>query len=185
MVCFLPDYRVYERHKTLPFESLKDAKSAIRYIRMHADEFSIYPDKIVGSGGSAGGHLAAAAALTDSINDERDDLSISCKPNALVLFNPVIDNGPGGFGYDNEFIRQNYKNFSPLHNIRKGAPPTITFLVLRTNIFLLKQLRDINHRWKKLAAGAIFCYTKSNRMDSLISRILNIIRKQFLRPTGS
>lgn len=55
MVCFLPEYRVYESHNTTPLESLKDAKSALRYIRMHAEEFRIYPDKIVGSGGSAGG----------------------------------------------------------------------------------------------------------------------------------
>ncbi len=63
MVCFLPDYRVYSRQHTSPFESLKDAKSAIRFIRKHADEFHIDGDKLVGSGGSAGGHLAAALCL--------------------------------------------------------------------------------------------------------------------------
>ncbi|MDP4680881.1 MAG: alpha/beta hydrolase, partial [Cyclobacteriaceae bacterium] len=44
----------------------------------------------------------------------------------LVLFNPVIDNGPGGYGF--ERIGDQYKDFSPLHNIEKGAPPTILFL---------------------------------------------------------
>ena len=55
-----------------------------------------------------------------------DNLSISCMPNALVLFNPVIDNGPNGYGY--ERIGKKYKEFSPMHNIKKGAPPTIIFL---------------------------------------------------------
>ena len=58
-------------------------------------------------------------------DEDIDDLSISCIPDALVLYNPVIDNGPGGYGY--ERIGDNYKAFSPLHNIKKGAPPTILF----------------------------------------------------------
>lgn len=126
MICFLVDYRVKERQQTTPFESLKDAKSAIRYIREHADSFNVDTSKIVAAGGSAGGHLAAAAALIDDYNDNSDNKLISCKPNVLVLFNPVIDNGPGGYGYDR--IGDNYKSFSPLHNIKNGAPPTIIFL---------------------------------------------------------
>jgi len=126
LVCFLADYRTETKHETTPFESLKDAKSAIRFIRKHAGEYNIDPDKIIASGGSAGGHLAAATALITGFSEETDDTSISCIPDALVLFNPVIDNGPGGYGY--ERIGDSYKEFSPLHNIEKGAPPTILFL---------------------------------------------------------
>ena len=126
ITCFLVDYRTKKKHQTPPFECLKDAKSAIRFVRKHAADFHIDPDKIVASGGSAGGHLAAATALINGFNDPADDLTISCIPNALVLFNPVIDNGPGGYGY--ERISEAYKSFSPLHNITMGAPPTIMFL---------------------------------------------------------
>ena len=126
MVCILADYRVREKQKTTPFESLKDAKSAIRYIREFANELQIDPSKIVASGGSAGGHLAAATAIINDYNESTDKSAISCIPNALVLFNPVFDNGPGGYGY--ERIGEAYKNFSPLHNIKSGAPPTIVFL---------------------------------------------------------
>jgi acetyl esterase/lipase len=126
MVCVLVDYRVKEKNKTTPFESLKDAKSAIRYIREHANELGIDPSKIVAAGGSAGGHLAAATAIINDYNESTDNTAISCVPDALVLFNPVFDNGPGGYGY--ERIGEAYKNFSPLHNIKSGAPPTIIFL---------------------------------------------------------
>ena len=126
VVCFLVDYRVNSRHQTRPFESLMDAKSAIRFIRQHANEFLIDPNKIIASGGSAGGHLAAATALIEGFNEPTDDQNITSKPNALVLFNPVIDNGPGGYGF--ERIGEAYRDFSPLHNIRSGAPPTLIFL---------------------------------------------------------
>ncbi|WP_017256944.1 alpha/beta hydrolase [Pedobacter arcticus] len=125
MVCFLVDYRVKNRQKITPFESLKDAKSAMRFVRKNARDFQVNPNAIIASGGSAGGHLAAATALIDNYNETTDDLSISAKPNALILFNPVIDNGPDGYGY--ERVGDAYKNFSPLYNIRKNAPPTIVF----------------------------------------------------------
>ena len=105
---------------------MKDAKSAIRYLRIHAVELNIDTIRIVASGGSAGGHLAAATALITDFNESTDDLSVSCVPNALILFNPVIDNGPGGYGF--ERIGEKYKDFSPIHNIAKGAPPTLIFL---------------------------------------------------------
>jgi acetyl esterase/lipase len=126
IICVLADYRVQSRQKTSPFESLKDAKSAIRFIRKKSAELKIDPDKIIAAGGSAGGHLAAATALIEKYNETGENLSVSCIPNALVLFNPVIDNGPGGYGF--ERIGKAYKDFSPLHNISAGAPPTIFFL---------------------------------------------------------
>lgn len=123
IACFLVEYRVNNVHNTSPYEALKDAKSAIRFVRKQAPDFSVDPTKIIAAGGSAGGHLAAATALIPYYNDPSDDLGVSCIPNALVLFNPVIDNGPGGYGYDR--IGDNYPNFSPLHNLRPGAPPTL------------------------------------------------------------
>lgn len=126
VVCFLADYRTSKINGTTPFESVKDAKSAIRFIRKNATKFNIDGTKLIASGGSAGGHLAAATALVEGYNDPADDMSIDCIPNALVLFNPVVDNGPGGYGY--ERIGEAYKDFSPLHNIKKDAPSTILFL---------------------------------------------------------
>lgn len=126
MVCFRADYRVHSRHGTTPFESLKDAKSAMRFVRAHADELGVDPGKIIASGGSAGGHLAAATAVVEAYNEDGEELTVSCVPNAMLLFNPVIDNGPGGYGYDR--VGEAYSLFSPLHNIRQGAPPTIIFL---------------------------------------------------------
>ena len=126
MIAVLVDYRVKSRHNTSPFECVKDAKSAIRYLRQHAEAFGVDVNRIVASGGSAGGHLAAACFTNESLNESSDDIAISAKPNALVLFNPVIDNGKEGYGF--ERIGENYITFSPIHNIQKGFPPTVFFL---------------------------------------------------------
>ena len=105
---------------------LQDAQAAIQYIRKNAEQWKISPNLIGVVGTSAGGHLAAATATINDYNESSDNTAISCIPDALVLFNPVFDNGPGGYGY--ERIGEAYKNFSPLHNIKSGAPPTIVFL---------------------------------------------------------
>ncbi|MCK5564827.1 MAG: alpha/beta hydrolase [Planctomycetes bacterium] len=126
MVAICADYRVASRHKAAPSECLQDAKSAIRWLRANYKELGIDPKRIASAGGSAGGHLAAATATTKKFNDPNDDLNISCKPNALILFNPVFDNGPDGFGYDR--VKKYWKDFSPMHNLDKNTPPTIVFL---------------------------------------------------------
>lgn len=126
MITVLVDYRVRNRHKTTPYESVADAKSAIRFLRKHADELNIDPDKIAASGGSAGGHLAAACGVLPGLDEQDEELSISSKANALVLFNPVFDNGPDGF--QNERMGERWRAISPAHNITEEAPPTIVFL---------------------------------------------------------
>lgn len=125
LVCFLVEYRVQSIHHTEPEDALEDARSAVGYIRRHAVRFGISPDKLVAAGGSAGGHLAAATALIKGFDSATDNLETPCEPNALILFNPVLDNSPAGYGY--ERIGNTYRQFSPLHNIRQGAPPTIIF----------------------------------------------------------
>jgi len=126
MVAICADYRVSSRHKAVPFECLKDAKSAIRWVRSHSKELGVDPERIAAAGGSAGGQLAAATATIKKFNAPDDNLEISCLPDALVLFNPVVDNGPNGYGYNR--VKAYWKDFSPLHNLDENFPPTIIFL---------------------------------------------------------
>jgi acetyl esterase len=103
-----------------------DAKSAIRFLRKNSKKLNIDEEKIVASGGSAGGHLAAAAAMVPGLNDPKDDQKVNAKPNALILFNPVFDNGPTCYGFDR--MGERYHEISPMHNINIDTPPTIIFL---------------------------------------------------------
>lgn len=128
IICFLADYRVKSRQGTTIAESVIDAKSAIRYIRENAERLNIDSGKIIAAGGSSGGQLASATAVLSGYNDPDDNLAISSIPNALVLFNPAIDLGPASSVYERDNLGESYKELSPLHNIKKGAPPTIFFL---------------------------------------------------------
>ncbi len=125
MVAILADYRVQSRHHTTPFEAVEDGKSAIRYVRTNAASLGIDSGRIAAAGGSAGGHVAAATDLT-SLDEASENPQISSRPNALVLFNPVFNNGPGEYGH--ERIGARYPEISPFHNIRKGAAPTLVML---------------------------------------------------------
>lgn len=119
MVTIRASYRLKNVHGTTPKEALEDAKSAIRFLRLNAKELHILPNKIAAGGGSAGGHLAAAAFTSININDPKDAINVSAKPNSLVLFNPVIDNGPEGYGY--ERIKAWFPDISPMHGITKNS----------------------------------------------------------------
>lgn len=128
MVAVLADYRVRSRNNTTPFDAAKDAKSAVRYLRENAKQMGIDINKIVAAGGSAGGHLAAVTGNIIGLEEPNENLAVSSKPNALALFNPVFDNGPTGYGFKRVGGEEHYREISPLHNIRKDAPPTIVFL---------------------------------------------------------
>ena len=128
IVCFLADYRVRNRHGTGIGECISDAKSAVRYIRGNAGRFNIDSGKVIAAGGSAGGHLAAATAVVSGYDENSDNIVIDPRPNALVLFNPVVDLGPSTGVYERYNLEDSYKDISPLHNVKKGAPPTIIFL---------------------------------------------------------
>jgi len=151
MVAIQVEYRpVGDGPKEAPVSCVQDTKSAMRWVRTHARELGIDPNRIAASGGSAGGHLAAWAALCDGLDDPTDDRKVSPKPDALVLFNPVFDNGPGGWGY--ERVRERYLEFSPLHNIKAGAPPTIVFLGTEDKLVPVKTLMDYKARMEKVGA---------------------------------
>jgi len=125
-VAFSANYRVINKHKTTVYECVKDAKSAVRYVRAHAKELGIDPNKIVVGGGSAGGHLAACTAVIEGFEEEGEDQAVSSKANALVLFSPVLDTTDKGYGSD-KMTKGKKTDLSPCHHVRKGLPPAILF----------------------------------------------------------
>ena len=136
MVAIAADYRVSSRHGVKANECVADARSAMRWIRANSERLGIDPDRIAAGGGSAGGHLAVATACLERHDDPNDDLSVSARPDALVLFNPavVLAPVPGAFELPEdrlaglqERMGAEIRSMSPYHQVRPGMPPAIIF----------------------------------------------------------
>lgn len=124
IICFLVEYGGNNTPEFSFTECISDAKSSIRFIREHAKMLQVDGGKIVAAGASAGGHLASSLAFIRGHDDPDDNRLTDCKPNALVLFNPVIDLGPASPIFYEKATEQ-YKDLSPVYNIKSNAPPTI------------------------------------------------------------
>ena len=135
MVAIAADYRVASRQGAKPAQCVADAKSAIRWVRKNAARLGIDPNRIVASGGSAGGHLAACIAVVPGLDGPGEDTSVSAVPNAAVLFNPALVLAPldgQDFGrlasrLTVERMGVEPRQLSPAHHVRAGAPPLVVF----------------------------------------------------------
>lgn len=139
--CAVLNYRLAPY--SYPCQAL-DARRAVRFIKAHADEYKINPDKIVVVGSSAGGHLAAMTALFDSTEkiDKAEGIDeidlISPKIAGLVLCYPVITLGK----YTHEGSRDNLtkgdKDLIEHLSIEKAAgsnmPPAFIWTTLDDNL---------------------------------------------------
>jgi acetyl esterase/lipase len=139
-VCFAPNYRLSPR-ATWP-DHLVDVKRALAWVRSEGAAYGADPGFLVLTGGSAGGHLVALAALT--ANDPRyqpgfEDVDTSV--SGCVPYYGVYDLA-GETGTKAAKVRrrhvlerivmkttedQVYRDASPLEAVRADAPP---FLVI-------------------------------------------------------
>lgn len=71
------EYRIVGRHGSTIGVSYADAIDAIAWVRAHADELGVDPDRVAAAGFSAGGHLSLAAATFEKAGSKRPDLAIS------------------------------------------------------------------------------------------------------------
>lgn len=126
MVAITVEYRVISRHQNKVDDCIEDAKSAMRWVRGHAKKLGIDPNRIASAGGSAGGHLAACVELLEGHNAATDDLKVSPKPNAMVLFNPAM-----GFKDEKSYapikqrVRAKVEDLMPLTYADQKQPPCI------------------------------------------------------------
>lgn len=130
------DYRVKSRDGVTPDACVRDARSAVRWMRENAHTLGVDPAKIISAGGSAGGHLAACMLIEDSVDAEDDDLTTSTVPAAMLLFNPVLTFAP-------EELRQRLGDhqdmatkISPIDHLSPATPPSL--ILFGTDDRLLK-----------------------------------------------
>ncbi len=125
--------------------NLQDCKNGVRYLRAHADELGIDPNRISVMGGSAGGHLALLVAYTadqsnlapsqpypgvsDKVSSVVDFYGISnlatrkeTDPNGKPLkIEPLDSTTQSIFGS----TPQDWKKASPVTYVKRDVPPTL------------------------------------------------------------
>jgi acetyl esterase/lipase len=148
-VCVSMNYRLGPTH---PWPAqIVDVKRALAWIRATIAEHGGNQEFVAVTGGSAGGHLAALAALT--ANDpafqpgfEEADTSVQAAAPLYGQYDLVNDNGlsqPATISHLERFVfkqtmataRSSFEAASPLHRITEDAPPF--FVVHGTNDTLL------------------------------------------------
>jgi acetyl esterase/lipase len=173
-VCVAINYRLSPR-ATFP-EHIIDVKLAIRWIREHIAEYGGDPRFIAVTGGSAGGHLTALAALTPNDPEYQPGFeSIDTHVQAAVPFYGVYDfTDRQGLDPRRGFIRfaerlvlkknfdddrDAFERASPMSRVRPDAPP---FLVIHGTHDSLVPVRDARHFAELLRAAsqAPVCYVE-------------------------
>lgn len=148
MVAILPQYRLIKGAKATPAVCIEDANSAMRWVKKQADTLGIDVKRLAAGGGSAGGHIAAFAGMARGHDAATDDPSISPRPEALILWNPVYDNGPGEYGHQR--VGEKFRDFSPAHQISKDDPPTLVMLGTKDPLISVKTAERFRDEMKKV-----------------------------------
>jgi acetyl esterase/lipase len=111
---------------------LQDAQQGMRFIRLHAREWNLDPDRVGTIGYSAGGHLAATLATHFERSHIDNPERVSLRPDFLMLVYPVISMDARithmdsrtallGPSPSNDSIRQ----FSAERHVTSETPPTL------------------------------------------------------------
>ena len=102
-------------------DCIEDCSDAIRFLRKHADELGIDPEKIIVIGDSAGGHLALCLGVLDLPKDEKANIVINCNGISDMTGEKWI-----------KFIKpgsqqvEAAKKLSPINYTDAGDPPILT-----------------------------------------------------------
>jgi acetyl esterase/lipase len=133
------DYRLAPDY---PFPAMiEDAKCSVRFLRAHAQELNINPDKIGVLGVSAGGHIASLLGLADETAgwDTGQYLEQSSRVQAVVdMFGPTDFSDPA---YHEKLQKRGYllfNNVSPDQAMLASASP-VTYVSADDPPFLIIQ----------------------------------------------
>jgi acetyl esterase/lipase len=131
------NYRMYPAY-TFP-AMIEDVKCAVRFLRAHAAEYNLDPNRIVAAGASAGGHLANLLGMTDAsagwdVGEYRDQSSrvqgvfAMAGPTDLTLPFPLLEEAIDNvFNSALDTPQSQRANGSPINYISPDDPPFLLF----------------------------------------------------------
>jgi len=108
-------------------QNIHDCRQAVRWMRQHARELGINPDKIAVAGGSAGGYLALMVGLSDDRTGPGGDpqAKFPAKVAGVIDMYGVTDFSKHGKGAAAGMDPEAEKSLLPANNITPSNPPVL------------------------------------------------------------
>lgn len=177
--------------------NLHDCKTAVRFLRKHADEFKIDPDRIGAIGGSAGGHLVAMLAVSDA----KDDLDpkgpyaeYSCRIQAVVPMYGVHDVVRQAQLRGNEMTRNELarcRQASPISYVSPDDPPALILHGTKDALVPVEQSRILHEALQKakvpsqllIVEGAPHSFHLQPKQLDLRATVTHFFRQHLNPPT--
>ncbi len=139
--------------------AIDDVEAAVRYVKSHAAEFNIDPDRIALVGESAGGQLAAMAVLRGGEAASVKAVVAFYTPTDLVslirnssFIPPQIRNSVVGKPWE-QFVLAGLAQLSPVENVRRNMPPFLFIHGTEDSLVPIGQSIDMCDRMRKAGAS--------------------------------
>jgi acetyl esterase/lipase len=137
-------------------EAVADVQRAVRYVKLHAKEFDVDPDRLGVCGGSAGGHLSLmlGTASDEGKRDSKDEVDQgSDRVAAIVAYFPPVDLRQ--WVGDKRFPALHFEekladSVSPILFVTKDDPPTLLIHGDKDNLVTLDNSQRILDAFKKV-----------------------------------
>lgn len=181
--------------------AVQDTKAAVRWLRKHAAMYKVNPKKIVGIGGSAGGHLIAMAALnghTTKFNGQGNWPEISSELQAVIIMGAGVDQVTRAEKAKNNYVknaviffagsfadkRETYVQGSPITHITKHAPPLLMLDGGGDNpgkryVDFIPKLQQFNvkHQFKEIPEAKHGQWSKDKYLQTYVDTYDKFLRK--------
>jgi acetyl esterase/lipase len=169
-ICVAANYRLSPR-ATFP-DHLIDVKQALRWIRENIAEYGGDPDFVAITGGSAGGHLSALAALTGNRPEFQPGFEeVDTSVQAAVPFYGAYDftnsqdlaMGEGLVDFIERLVmkkklaedRAAFEHASPLHHVSPDAPPFFVVHGTHDSLLDVADARAFTARLRELSRAPV------------------------------
>ncbi len=139
--------------------AIDDVQSAIRYVKAHAEEYNIDPNRIALIGESAGGQLAAMAVLRGGADVAVKAMVAIYTPTDLVSLvknsryvSAQMQNAIKGSPWES-FILAGLSQLSPIENVRRDMPPILFIHGTSDMLVPFEQSQQMCDRMRKAGAS--------------------------------
>lgn len=139
-ITFSVQYRLAKTDKTVTIEEcVEDAKDFLKWLHLNAEVLNIDKEKIIFSGLSAGGHLAAATLFSDEL-----------QPNGVILYSSALDLDADDWAKGLIRDDQDIISLSPYHIMKSVDAPVLILHGEKDEIAKIDTIQNFQNKMEDL-----------------------------------